>query len=290
MPDRADQFVTLPGLPSDRASWVRLPEAAGTTTDGLWGRLLAGTYDKPILVEDEGRRALVFSIDGSVQSEMRLEDPCALVNEYTRKMMAFLLFNPAPRDVVMIGLGGGSLVKFVRRHVPGARMTVVEIDANVIALREQFLIPPDDDGLRVVHADGADYVGRLARAGEVTDVLLVDAYDRTGIARSIANREFLQDARSVVGRDGVCVINLAEYESNVERMLEMVREVFGGPVFSVRVGWGGNTVLFAGGALGDVRRLELVASRARDLQARLGLRYSRIPRLVDELLGRSAPG
>jgi spermidine synthase len=115
-------------------------------------------------------------------------------------------------------------------------------------------------------------------------------HDRTGIARSIASREFLEHARCVVGRDGVFVINLAEYESNVERMLEMVREVFGGPVFSVRVGWGGNTVLFAGGALGDVRCLELVASRARDVEARLDLRFSRIPRLVDELLGRSAPG
>lgn len=290
MTERTDQFVTLHDVTADRVSRLRVPEAPGTPAADLRGRLLARTYDKPFIVEDDERRALVFSIDGSVQSEMRLEDPAALVNEYTRKMMAFLLFTPLPRSVVMIGLGGGSLLKFARRHVPGARITAVEIDAAVIALRDQFAIPPDDDRLHVVHADGAAYVRQMVRSGERADVLLVDAYDRRGIARSIASRRFLEDAGSVLARDGVFVINLAAHEPHCEWMLGLVREVFGAPVFAVPVGWGGNTVLFAGGALCDVRCLESVAARARELRERLNLRYRRLPGLVEELLGRSQRG
>ena len=101
-------------------------------------------------------------------------------------MMAFLLFRPRPRHVLMIGLGGGSLLKYCRRHLPTTRFTAIEIDANVIALRSHFQIPPDGSGLCVIHADGARYVAELAGSDERADVLLVDAYDRSGIAQSVA--------------------------------------------------------------------------------------------------------
>jgi hypothetical protein len=132
MSDDVDHFVTLAGITADGSTRLRLPDPPDVPHSELREQLLDGSYDRPFLVEDGERRALVFNIEGSVQSEMRLDDPAALVNEYTRKMMAFLLFCPNPRHVVMIGLGGGSLVKFCRRHLPGTLLTIVEIDATVI--------------------------------------------------------------------------------------------------------------------------------------------------------------
>src|SRR5690606_38116351 len=76
--------------------------------------------NRPFLVETETERHLLFSHD-SVQSSMRLDDPDALACEYTRRMMSFLLFVPDPREIVMIGLGGGSLAKFCYKNVPSAR-------------------------------------------------------------------------------------------------------------------------------------------------------------------------
>ena len=84
--------------------------------------------------------------------------PERLVLDYTRTMMGFLLLQPAPQRIAMIGLGGGSLLKYCRRHLPDAEFTAVEISPEVIALRRQFGIPDDDARLRVVCADGADFV------------------------------------------------------------------------------------------------------------------------------------
>lgn len=243
--------------------------------------------DGPFLVEADGRRALLFTLDGSVQSEMRLDDPVALVNGYTRKMMAFLLFCPRPRNVVMLGLGGGSLVKYCRKHLPDTRLTVVEIDASVIALREQFAIPPDDEWLRVVHADAATHVADMVQAGERTEVLLVDAYDRRGLARSVTGRQFLEQSRAVLGDTGLFVMNLAAFESDAGRLRAAIRRAFGGPVLSVRVGWGGNTIVFAGPALADAQRLAAVASRAQQVHAELDLDFQRLPQLVRDYLSES---
>ena len=55
--------------------------------------------------EKFGVRTLHIGSD-TVQSSMRISKPNDLEVTYTRSMMAFLLFKPEPRDVLMIGLGG----------------------------------------------------------------------------------------------------------------------------------------------------------------------------------------
>ena len=67
--------------------------------------------------EQGGIRSLHLGSD-TVQSSMKLDDPYELVLSYTRAMMAFLLFRPRPEHVLMIGLGGGSLPKFVHSICP----------------------------------------------------------------------------------------------------------------------------------------------------------------------------
>ena len=285
MTAEVEQLVTLSGLLASPDTVLRLPERQDASPAELWEQLVAGTYDKPFLIDDGTSRSLCFMFDGSVQTEMRLDDPVALVNDYTRKMMAFLLFcERRPRHIVMIGLGGGSLVKFCRRHLPETRLTVVEIDATVIGLRSHFHVPPDDEWLRVVHADGAQYLAGMANSAERADVLLVDAYDRDGLARSVAEREFLENAKVALGDSGVFVMNLAAYESDCIVMLDKVRSVFGNPVMSIIVGWGGNTIAFAGAPLREVALLASVATRARQIREELNIEFSRLPLLVNEYL------
>lgn len=272
----------------EQGAVVRVAQPAGVAPAELCQQLRSGSYDEPFLVEDCNRRTLRFAIDGSIQSEMRLDDPDDLVNAYTRKMMAFLLFCPRPRSMLMIGLGGGSLAKFCHRHLPATCITAVEIDASVIALRTHFRIPPDDSRLSVIHGDGAQHVADMAAAGESTDVLLVDAYDRRGIARAVTESCFLENSRRALSDRGVFVMNLAAYESECDAHVRMIRSVFGEPVIPVTVGWGGNTVVFAGPALRNRRRLAAAPLRALRVRATLDLHFPRLPELVSEYL-RQAP-
>ncbi|MCK7473843.1 MAG: hypothetical protein MZV49_10665 [Rhodopseudomonas palustris] len=87
----------------------------------------------------------------------------------------------------MIGLGGGSIAKFCHHHLPRTRFTAVEVDAEVIALRQEFAIPDDDERFEVVHDDGANFLSRTALR---PDVVLVDAFDEIGVAPSLASLEF----------------------------------------------------------------------------------------------------
>ena len=67
---------------------------------------------RPFIYATTTTRSLMFS-HGEVQSRMWTKDPSALNLEYTRIMMGFLLFDPAPRRIAMIGLGGGSMLSLI---------------------------------------------------------------------------------------------------------------------------------------------------------------------------------
>jgi len=180
---------------------------------------LAGA--NPFLVETSSELQLQFA-KSVLQSRMRLDDPDALVATYTRQMMSFLLFNPEPSHILMIGLGGGSLPKFCYRHLPHARIAVVEIDARVIAMRDSFRVPPDDARLRVIHDDGVRYVSRMEHA---VDVILIDAFDENGVAPELADSDFYADAWRRLDDEGVLVMNLLGAPGSYAKHLEQVKQV-----------------------------------------------------------------
>jgi len=219
---------------------LRLMESGATRADELCERILGGTYDKPFILEDGELRHLCFGM-GDTQSVMRISDPYALDLAYTQEMMAFLLFNSQPRRISLVGLGGGSIAKYCYRYLPAARITAVESNPDVIALRDEFLIPRDDSRFSVVQTDGAAYLKGLRRW---VDALLVDAFDRHGIPSSLANLEFYQNARRCLSPTGVFVMNLAGERATCVAHLEWMREVFGEAVIAVPVDGGSNHVVF----------------------------------------------
>ena len=195
----------------------------------------------PLVITRGDRRSMEF-MSGNVQSEMLLSRPASLVLAYTRAMMCFALFVPRPRHIIMVGLGGGSLLKFCYRHFPEARITVLELRADVIALRDQFLVPPDDARLRVIHADAAEW---LAGERDPADVIVVDGFDQGGLPRALGSSRFYADCRRSLRNGGVLAANIFSYDPHYAAMLGRLRLVFDGRLCWFDKVAGNNRILFA---------------------------------------------
>jgi spermidine synthase len=276
------RLLVLGGITSDQNTVLKFCEPMGTSHDALVKELLNGTYRKPFLIEDREYRSLCFALDGCTQTEMRLDDPVALESEYTRTMMGFLVFDSHPRRILMIGLGGGSLAKYCHQYLPVTEFTAVEIDPNVIAMRDYFYLPPDDERFKVINADGAEYVAQLADRGERYDVILIDAYDPFGVAKSVVERGFAENAQRIVGSHGVFVMNLVAEADACESYVETIRQVFDSPVIAIAMRRSGNLVVFAGNSLLDPHRMPLAVRNAERLENRLGLCFPALLQHVDE--------
>ncbi len=157
-------------------------------------------------------------------------------------MMGFLLFCPNPRRIEMIGLGGGSLAKYCYHHLPGADITVVEIDPRVIALRERFAIPHHDERFRIICADGADFVrDDLSRP----DVILVDGFNSRGQAGSLCSANFYANCRDRLSDKGILVVNLCDDILGSRTAKTRLRRTFDGKIGVVPVARQDNRVVFA---------------------------------------------
>jgi spermidine synthase len=231
---------------------------------------------RPYIFDTPFERRMHFTTDAT-QSAMLLADPDALICQYTRKMMGFLLFNPNPKHIVMIGLGGGSLAKFCYRHLPESKITVVEINQGVIAMREKFCIPADDDRFQVVHDDGARFVASME---ESMDVLLIDAFDADGIALSLATGEFYERAARQLAENGVLAMNFWGPRDRYVDNLARARAAFGESLLLVPVSGDVNILLFAFKMKPPSSITDELEALAKQLQMRLTLDFPRYLRRI----------
>jgi len=207
----------------------------------------------------------------AIQSAMRLDDPWALALDYTRCMLAFLLFQPEPREALMIGLGGASLPKFFYRHFRKTKVRVVELDASVVAAaRQHFALPADDARLSVEIGEGAD-----ALSPECCDLLVLDAFEDELHVPRLASREFYDGAFLALREPGALVVNFMNDDPKLDATIERLEHAFGGAVLAMPALYDPNILVFA--LKGAPPRLEWQAlrKRAEALEARLGLPFTR---------------
>src|SRR5262245_53836386 len=230
--------------------------------------------NQPSIAVSEARGVRTLHVGGTaIQSSMRLDDPYALALDYTRCMMAFLLFHPEPRAALMIGLGGGSLAKFFLRHLRKTKLRVVELDARVVAAaRDHFALPPD---FEVEIGDGAE-----ALTPECCDTLVVDAFEDELHVPRLASREFYDGAFLALNEPGALVVNFMDDDPKFDQTLERLERAFGGAVIAMPALYDPNIAVFAFKGLTPRISWALLRSRAQQLERDLELPFTRyIPRL-----------
>jgi len=232
---------------------------------------------RPGLVVSEERGVRHLHLGGkAIQSAMRLQDPFALELDYTRCMMAFLLFHPEPRRALMIGLGGGSLAKFFHRRLPRLRTHVKEYDERVIATaRALFHVPADDARLAIEHGDGVE-----ALAPECCDLLVVDGFEDESTPTALVSQAFFDAAWRALEEPGALVMNFMDDGKDFDRHLQRLEIAFGGAVLAFQSPRDPNIVVIAlKGAPLEIKWRELRA-RAAVLERKYGLPF---PRYVERL-------
>ncbi len=220
--------------------------------------------------EHDGVRALHLG-STAIQSAMRISKPDQLELAYTRAMMAFLLFKPSPDEILMIGLGGGSLAKFVHQHMTSVRTVVVEISPKIPSVaRHLFYLPEDDERLSVIIEDGAAY---LPGRQDVADIIMVDAYDGHAQPEPLTNKAFYVHAREALKERGILVVNLWGSDKNFSTYLSRIEEAFDNLVLCLPTEKRGNIIVFGFKTyVGNFDWQDLKAS-AKSLSATYGLEF-----------------
>lgn len=165
-------------------------------------------------------RALTFVRDNGqevVQSRVNLAAPQTLLSPYARGMFASYLYQPRPQRVLIVGLGGGAMVRFLTHHEPQVQIDAVEIDPAVVRLAGDYFGVRSGGNVRVHTADAVAFVESTV---DRYDLILMDAFlrpssgtDATGVPAALKTLAFLGRLKQALAPGGVVAFNVNEHAS-----------------------------------------------------------------------------
>lgn len=112
------------------------------------------------------------------------------------------------RNVLIIGAGDGGVLRRVLQHPGVEKVTMVEIDGDVVEFSKQFL--PNISGqcwndprAEVIIGDGIEYVAKAPTAS--VDVIIVDSTDPIGVGEVLFTDDFYQNCARILTDEGLIV-------------------------------------------------------------------------------------
>ena len=199
-----------------------------------------------IIVEDKGDiRCLKFSVKRHKSSQSCIDKtkPKALVFDYTKYVMSALLFNPSPKKVLIIGLGGGTLSNSLLELFPDIEIDNVEIDPAVIRVALQYFDFNTTDKVKSYSQDGRIFIKRAKRKKQQYDFIILDAFNGEYIPEHLLTKEFLEETNSLLADNGVLVANTFSSSKLYHHETATYHAVFG-DFYSLQKGYNqGNRVI-----------------------------------------------
>lgn len=159
-------------------------------------------YHHIVVTQLDSSRWMRF--DNLTQSGVNLAHPERSLVGYDEALLASLAFRPGVRRVCVIGLGGGSFPRAFARMRPDAEIDTVEIDPVVRDIALEYFLYRESDRVRTVIADGRVFLGR---DGAPYDLIVLDAFNSTGVPFHLTTREFFETVRRRLSPDGLFAAN-----------------------------------------------------------------------------------
>jgi len=232
-----------------------------------------------IRVVDRGPlRALYFLGDADldvVETVIDRSAPHRLQHAYARAVMAALLYRPEAASGLLVGLGGGAMVRFLNHSFPQVRLDVVEIDPAVVGVAARFFGAGESANTRIHVADGREF---LERDRGRYDIILIDAHlhpgtltDSVGHPASLKSERFFRAVADRLSPGGVVMFNVLSGRESAA-YLDAIGKALG-PVHRYLPPDTGNIVVFAS-PHGPLPGEEALRLRAQALDRRGGFGFS----------------
>ncbi len=206
--------------------------AQGGDPLGVLERDVRSDYSHIRLRRTGNVRTLWFVRDNGeevVESMLDLKRPYDLLVSYTRYMFLSYLFRPQQEHVLIVGLGGGSMVHFLEHYDPKVKVDVVEIDPVIVQIADKYFGVRSGGNVNVVTRDAFAY---LRTTAEKYDVIYMDAFlkpsgqtDETGSPLKMKTINFYKEVQKKLTPDGLVVFNINPHPK-IDEDVRTIKETF----------------------------------------------------------------
>lgn len=181
--------------------------------------------DHLVEIEDKGDLRSLYFGDRSLQSRMSLSNPQALVLSYTCHMALPLLINPSPRNILVVGIGAGSFIRFFHHHFADCRIDAVDYSAQLIEAAKDYFQLPENKNISLYCADGRSFL--QDNTSKEYDLILIDAFDDQGMAPTVYSELFFSLCADSLSPNGLISCNLwSDDRSRLQEIKTILADYF----------------------------------------------------------------
>lgn len=209
----------------------------------------------PFIIEEierdgcEFRRLIFLNNPYVVQSEARLKqaksrrgkakkiiDPGFLACEHHIYMIVgvnTVIDLKEPDEIMIVGLGGGSLCTFLYNCFPKLKITAVEIDEAMTKIATEYFGLVLDTRMKVEIADGMGFIKKTAMEGKKFRAILFDVDSKdTTVGMSCPPKQFLEISilkavAESLEKNGLFILNLVSRDKTLkQKAMEDLKSIF----------------------------------------------------------------
>lgn len=112
----------------------------------------------------------------------------------------------SPKDVLIVGLGGGSIAKLVRKNWKNAEITGVDIDPVIVELGKRYM-KLDQSNVDIHIEDAEEFIKEKTKEDKKYDLVCFDTYVQQDFPHKFESVSFIKQVKSLLSKDGVAVFN-----------------------------------------------------------------------------------
>lgn len=185
----------------------------------------------------------LHSNSNTLQSIINVDHPEKLALKNLQYLIAILLFMPQPKQILLLGTGGGSLVHFLRHHYRNSHLTSIDIDGELLDLmHEKMHLPQADDQLTYVIDDADHY---LQHCNQTFDLILVDLFIGDQSPDWLLSAASMKRLYTRLNSSGAVAYNLLiNDESEFNQYYEDLRKAFSQQTLCIPVSGYDNTIAY----------------------------------------------
>lgn len=174
--------------------------------DILWeGDTPLGHYQVvETLYDGRPARVLYSGNRQAAQSGIAKDDKSDLLFDYNQRMLE-LATALAPKSLLLIGGGAGTLPRALLEHISSLSIDMVEPDAGLTDLAYKYFDLPVTEDLRIFNTDGRSFLKEHARR---YDMILLDAFNHTTIPKELKTLEAFRTYSKHLNAKGTFVANI----------------------------------------------------------------------------------
>jgi len=147
----------------------------------------------------------------------------------------FKIYDLRFKNVLILGLGGGTVVQLIEACYPKAKITGVEIDPEIIKIGKKYFRLGEIENLEIINANAIKWVKRfnVLKHYNNFDLIIIDLYIGSKFPEKVASEAFLKELKKLLSKEGRIIFNrlispsedLAGFEEKLRKHFSFLKTI-----------------------------------------------------------------